>query len=327
MAGTESRDARRGMDVSPFVAQTRDLVPRRHQVMLRDVVRRYGVVTAGHRPLPDYLIVGTKKGGTTSLINWLTRHPNVLRMFPSAQRLKSAHYFDINFSRGERWYRSHFATAAARRRRAAAVDGPVIVGEASPYYMFHPAAVDRAHDTVPRARIIVLLRDPVSRAYSNYWDRRVAGAETLETFEQALEAEAERLASVDQEALRHDPGYYSFHHDNHSYLARGRYIEHLGPWLERFPREQMLVMCTEEMAADPLAALRQVEHFLGLPTFAGVPLSRYNEGPRPRAQMRPGTYRRLADYYRPHNAALYDAIGRDLRWEARYPPVGRAPQI
>lgn len=327
MSGPGARGTRRGMDVSPVVARTRDLVPRRQQVLVRDVVRRYAVTTARNRPLPDYLIVGTKKGGTTSLINWLARHPNAMRMFPSAQRLKSAHYFDINFSRGEQWYRSHFPTAAARRRRESTVDGPVVVGEASPYYMFHPAAARRAYDTVPRAKIIVLLRDPVSRAYSNYWDRRLAGAETLETFEEALEAEAERLASVDQEALRSDPGYYSFNHDNHSYLARGRYLEHLGAWLDRFPREQVLVMCTEEMAVDPTAAFRQVERFLGLPPYAGVGLVRYNERPTPRAGVGPRTYRWLSDYYRPHNAALYAALGRDLGWETRYPPRRRTPQL
>lgn len=100
----------------------------------RSALRSYAVASAEQRALPDFLIIGTKRGGTTSLWNWLVRHPQVAPMFPAAQQIKSPHYFDINFSRGLGWYRSHFPTrralAGARRR----LGGPVLTGEASPYY-------------------------------------------------------------------------------------------------------------------------------------------------------------------------------------------------
>jgi len=87
-------------------------------------VRRVGMVTAASRTLPDYLVAGTKKGGTTSLANWLVQHPGVMRMFPKAQRHKSAHYFDTNFANGLPWYRSHFPTESARARLEATLGLP-----------------------------------------------------------------------------------------------------------------------------------------------------------------------------------------------------------
>lgn len=316
MVNALNQGERRGMEMPRVVERSRAVVPRPAQVLVRDSIRRYGTVTAGRRALPDFLIAGTKKGGTTSLVNWLVRHPNVMRMYPPTQKLKSAHYFDMNFHRSEAWYRSHFPTVGARRRREREVDGPVVVGEASPYYMFHPAVPGRVRAKVPDAKIIMLLRDPVARAYSNYWDRRAVGTETLETFEAALDAEAERLATVDVRALSDDPGYHSFHHDHHSYLARGRYLEHIQPWLDLFPRDQLLILSAEHLFAEPADAFAAVERFLGIPPFHGLDLEPFNQRSRPK--MLPETYRRLVDYYRPHNEALYSALGEDFGWEATY---------
>ena len=266
--------------------------------------------------MPDFLVIGAKKGGTTSVANWLVQHPQVLPMFPRTQRHKSPHYFDINYWRGPDWYRSHFPTERSRRRQVP--DGRAVVGEASPYYMFHPAVCERVAHDVPDVRVIVMLRDPVSRAYSNYWDRRASGHETISTFEEAIEAEPQRLAGVDQRRLLTDPRYYSVDHDNHSYLARGRYLEHLAPWLERLPPEQLLIMRAESMFDDPAAMFADVQSFLGLSVHEAMPLRPYNQRRHP--PIAAATRAMLADYYRPHNAALYEAIGFEMGWEATYPP-------
>jgi Sulfotransferase domain len=277
---------------------------------VRASARAYGSATATHRRLPDYLIIGAKKGGTSSLINWLLQHPDCLRMFPPVQRLKSAHFFDINYHRGERWYRGHFPVERARAPTA----GPhTVVGEASPYYLFHPAAPARAAAVVPSAKILITLRNPVTRAHSNYWDRVAAGCESLPTFEDAVRAEEERSASVDHKRLVSDPRYYSYEHDNHSYLARGVYIEQVLRWYAHFPRAQVLVLCAEEMFADPARAFAGVEDFLGLRhTEGGVSFKVYNQRRNP--PLDPRTRQQLAEYYRPHNHALYEFLGRDLGW-------------
>jgi hypothetical protein len=298
----------RGVEMPHAIQFLRRRSPRPVQRALRSVVRAYGRQTAAHRPLPDYLIIGAKKGGTSSLINWLIQHPANLRMFPSFQPLKSPHFFDINFHQGERWYRGHFPTERVRRRHPGAV-----VGEASPYYMFHPAAAERAHTVVPDAKIITVLRNPVSRAYSNYWDRVSAGTETLPTFEEALEAEESRLAHVDFDRLRTDPTYYSLEHDQFTYLARGRYLEHLESWLDIYPLDQIMVLRAEDMYADPEAVFTSVQRFLGISPSSAIDLKTYNERSKPPIDER--TRSRLAQYYKPYNEALYARLGRDMGWD------------
>lgn len=296
----------RGVEMPRSVQTLRRITPRPAQLAVRSAVRTWGRVTAEQRLAPDYLIIGAKKGGTSSLTNWLLQHPDNLRMFPSFQPLKSPHFFDINYHRGPEWYMGHFPTARVRRRRPGAV-----VGEASPYYMFHPAAAARAREVVPGAKVIAVLRNPVSRAHSNYWDRVSAGTETLPTFEEALEAEEERLARVDHHRLRNEPGYYSLEHDQFSYLARGRYVEHLPTWLDAFPSEQVMVIRAEDMYADPPKVFGEVLDFLGLRSHP-IDLKTYNERSKPRID--PGTRERLADYYRPWNEALEERLQRDMKW-------------
>jgi hypothetical protein len=306
--------AKRGMQLPGYSELLRKPLPRPLVRGIRDTVRRYAVLSSGSRQLPDYLVIGTKKGGTTSLINWLVNHPSVSRMYPPAQKLKSAHYFDINYARGERWYRSHFPSNRARLALERRTGARTKVGEASPYYMFHPAVPHRVAETFADVKLIALLRDPVSRAHSNYWDRRATGTEDLPTFEAAIDAEEERLATVDYDRLASDPTYYSFHHDNHSYLARGRYLEHLQAWIDSFGRAQLLILSAESMFTEPERVFEQVQRFIGLPVVGTIPLSTFNE--RGREPLSQATRQRLADYFRPHNAALYAALGQDFGWEA-----------
>lgn len=291
----------------PRAIQTlRKVTPRPAQLVVRSAVRSWGKGTARRRPLPDYLIIGAKKGGTSSLTNWLLQHPDNLRMFPSFQPLKSPHFFDINFHEGVDWYRGHFPD-----RRVRAANPGAVVGEASPYYMFHPVAAERARSVVPDAKVIAVLRNPVSRAYSNYWDRVSAGTETMATFEEAIDAEEERLTGVDQERLRNDPSYYSLEHDQFTYLARGRYAEHLPTWLDAYPAEQVRILRAEDMYADPEGVFRGVQDFLGL-AHHDVDLKTYNERSKP--PIDPRTKERLAEYYRPWNERLNELLGRDMGW-------------
>lgn len=301
------------VEVRNPLRQVKKRVPSPLKAAGRSVLRDYGRATAHWRPLPDFLVIGAKRGGTTSLWNYLVRHPQVVPMFPAVQQIKSPHYFDINYHRGEQWYRSHFPTHA--RRRAAQLrhgGATVVTGEASPYYMFHPLAAERAQHLVPRAKVIVSLRNPVDRAYSNYNERVGSGAEELATFEEALDAEPRRLAG-EAERIVADPHYYSLSHDSHSYLARGRYLEHLTSWLDRFPQDQVLVLFADDLSRNPHQYFVEVCAFLGL---AAVDLRQYDRHNHlPVAPMAAATRERLVDYYRPHNAALAARLGVDLDWD------------
>jgi len=299
-----------GMRKSALFNRVRKGTPAPVADALRSGARAYGSMTARFRDVPDFLVVGAKKGGTTSVANWLVQHPQVMPMFPRTQRHKSPHFFDINYDRGPQWYLSHFPTRMARAARTRTA-GRAVVGETSPYYLFHPAAPGRIRETAPEARLIAILREPVSRAYSNYWDRVVAGTEDLPTFEEAIDAEEQRTAGLTAEWLA-VPGNYSFDHDHHTYLARGRYAEQLRNYFEHFPREQLLVLPLETLKADPAAAFRRIEDHLGL-DHRKVDLETRNarEGNPP---IRPETRERLADYYAPYNEELTELLGEDFGW-------------
>ncbi len=301
-----------GLQRSSAVEGIQDKVPERIVSGAKTALTAYGQATSRFRPLPDFLVIGTKKGGTTSMMSWLIDHPHVMRMFPRFQRRKSPHYFDINYARGEAWYRAHFPTRAARSLHARRTGVHPLVGEASPYYMFHPTAARRIHETIPDAKLIALLREPGSRAYSNYWDRVATGNEDLPTFEAALDAEAERLSSVSDESLR-APDAYSFDHDHHSYLARGRYAEQLRPIFDIVGRERVLVLAADGMFKDAQGTFDRVQDFLGLPAEP-VPLRARNERSEKYPPIAPTTRERLTSYYAPHNRDLFELLGQDFGW-------------
>jgi hypothetical protein len=258
------------------------------------------------RRLPDFLIVGTQKGGTTFLYRYLGRHPKVR---PAAT--KEVHYFDLNYGKGLGWYRSHFPLPAPPGRG-------FLTGEATPYYLFHPHAPARAARTVPGARLILLLRDPVDRAYSHYQHRVRKGIETL-GFEDAVEAEGERLRG-ELERMLQDERYVSFNHQHFSYLSRGVYADQIPAWAERFGEDRMLVLKTEDLFERPAPAFRRVLDFLGLPPWRPRSFKVRDSGSGAEGSaeryppMNPGTRRRLAGHFRPHNARLYEYLGRDLGW-------------
>jgi hypothetical protein len=261
-----------------------------------NAVRR---LTGGPRALPDFLIIGAQRAGTTSLFRYLASHPSV-----EAAARKEVHFFDLNWHRGEAWYRAHFA----RRGHAGGV--PSVIGEASPYYLFHPLAPERVASLLPAVRVIVMLRDPVSRAYSHYHHVRAHGFEHL-SFEDALLAETERLRG-EEERLVSDPCYRSFSHQHHSYVARGDYLPQLQRWASHVPPERTLVVVSEEFYADPDAEFRRVTRFLGVPDTSLSSYERTNSQRYP--PMSPGTKASLRALFAEPNRALETWLGRSLPW-------------
>ena len=284
-------------------------VPLRAQVRAwaRPVRYRARVLTAPARALPDFVILGAQKAGTTSLYAYLCAHPDV-----RAAARKEVHYFDLNYARGATWYRSMFPLAAglALERRGGR---RVLVGEASPYYLFYPLAAERAGAVVPSAQLIVLLRDPVERAWSHYRHEVKAGREPL-AFEAALAAEPTRLAGADA-ALR--AGASPEAHPSHrtfSYAARGRYAEQLRPWLAHYPREQLLVLRAEDLFERPREVWDETVAFLGLAPATPPAFQVHNPGTD--QGMSAQARATLTEAFRQPNADLAELLGRDLGWSS-----------
>jgi hypothetical protein len=253
---------------------------------------RLGLSPAG--ALPDVLIIGAQKAGTTSLFEYLAQHPSI-----SVSLTKEVHFFDNAFGRGEAWYRRRFPPRQ---------DSKLVV-EASPYYLFHPLAPERAAGMLPSARLIALLREPVARAFSHYQHEVAQGRETL-SFDEAVAAEPERLGDSEKHLARGEIA-RSFEHQNYSYLARGFYAAQIERWLEHFPASQMLVLKAEDLFASPQSAFERVCDFLGLPRFQLRDASpRYQ---RSYAPLSDATRERLARLYEEPNRRLAELTG--ISWE------------
>jgi Sulfotransferase domain len=269
-------------------------LPRPVRRMLRGAYRATGLATAGVRPLPDFLILGAQKAGTTALYAYLRWHPDI-----TGPSFKEVSFFDRHYAHGERWYRGHFPV----RRRA-------LVGEASPSYLFHPQAPERVARMLPNARLIVLLRDPAERAFSHYQHEVALGREPL-SFEDAIDQEDERMRG-ELERMLSDPSYFSHAWWNYTYVARGRYAEQLERWFASFPQEQLLVLLTDELAADTAGTYRRVLGFLGAEAQDLDSYPRIFD--RDYADMDPATRARLDELFAEPNRRLAALLGRDLPW-------------
>lgn len=187
--------------------------------------------------LPDFLGLGTQKGGTTSLHQWLNTHPQVF--LPTC---KEVHYFDLQAKQPTSWYAKYFQDARPEQ----------LCGEITPFYLFHPDVPTRIHALLPEVRMIVLLRDPVERCLSQIFHARKRGFETLMP-EEAIAAEPSRLQCGDPES-----------HQKHSYVSRSRYLEQLNRYETLFPKHQLLVLQSEQLFSNPETIWKKILGFLEL---------------------------------------------------------------
>lgn len=279
----------------------------------------YRLMTSRMRLLPDFLILGGQRCGTTSLYFYLTERAGVV---PALQ--KEVHFFDDHFARGLNWYRAQFPSSLRKYSLERLGKGCFLTGESSPYYLFHPRIPGRVAEVLPHVKLIVLLRNPIDRAYSHHWLEAKWKTETL-PFEEAIHAEAERLAG-EREKMQENEGYESYNYRHFSYLSRGIYADQLRTWMNFFPKEQFLILKSEDLYHDPIAILQETLAFLDLPADAlcvkNGEFKQYRE-PNPRgyklhekpARMTPQARKYLAEYFRPHNARLREFLGRDFQWD------------
>jgi len=257
-------------------------------------------LSVGRRPFPDVLVVGAQRSGTTTVYDLLNQHPEV-----RPARTKEVHYFDLHHARGPAWYRSNFPLHWGSSPRT------WLTGEASPFYLFHPLAAERARAEVPDARLIAVLRNPVDRAYSHYQHERAKGREPL-PFVSAIHEEPERIASGWRRAVAGAPP-TDRSLRSYSYLARGRYAEQLARWLEHYPAEQLLVLRSEDLFAQPHEVMATVFTFLGLADFPALEARRLNE--RSYDPLDTGVRTELTTYFTGPNRDLEALLHRPLGWD------------
>lgn len=281
-------------------------IPQRKKNAVKRAIAFSRRVTSQPHMVPDFLVIGAQKAGTSSLLNYLQQHGSYLRPL-----LKDTYFFDRHFRRGLDWYLSFYPSLAAKAAAEKRVGGPVVTGEAATHYMSDPWSPARVHATFGDIKLLVLLRDPAQRALSHYHHNVRGRLEMATTALDAFRREPERIAA-DRRRMEADPNFYSRNYATYSYLARGHYAEHLRRWLDYFPRERLLIVCSERFFTATDAEFRRICRFIGI---ADRSLDIYPVAGRrntDRVDERALDYAR--DHFRQHNQALFDLLQERYDW-------------
>ena len=299
----------------------------------------------GQRPI-NAMIAGAQKAGTSSLKAYMAQHPDIC----THPRPELSYFVDDpDYLLG---YESNF-----RRNFAGCPPEALLIGK-SATAMTQPEYVGRMHASNPAMKIIVILRNPVERAYSAYWWARRTGLEDQPTFEEALRAEPEWADNLVKMRSR-------------AYVSAGEYARQLAELFERFGRDQVQVLLFDDLRADAASVCRDVFAFVGVRPFAPDVRRKRNRASRARSlrlarvlaaqhpmkralrqmlpsrmgdglrtlaerwnavdvqqpAMREDTRRALLAHFAPHNEALELLIDRDLTVWGAPPPVDLFDQV
>ncbi|HEY9865656.1 MAG TPA: tetratricopeptide repeat protein [Candidatus Obscuribacterales bacterium] len=241
----------------------------------------------------DYLIIGTQKGGTTSLNYYLSEHPNIM-----SSMIKEMPFWSNQIDRGLEWYFSHFPPIPPNYH--------CLVGEATPINFNSPEVAENLVKFFPNVKLILLLRNPIDRAVSHYYHWLSLKWE-LSSFDEVIQREIDQLEdqTIDFWTKLNDSTFQG-------YLAKGLYIYFIEKWIKIFPREQFLILSSEEFYANPDQGTIKVLNFLGLPEYHLSSYHQYNTRPYP--PISESTRRLLNDYFQPYNQKLEDCLEMQFNW-------------
>lgn len=273
----------------------------------RRLVSWWGWLTADLRPPPAVIVVGAQRAGTTTMFRLLSGHPQLRR----PTQVKGTGYFDDHYHRGFRSYRSHFPLRLPFGRGA---DRSAF--ECSGYYLFHPLAAERIARDLPGVHVIVMVRDPVARAYSAYRHEHARGFETL-PFEDAIARERERTRG-EAERLAVVPGAVSYEHRHHAYLQRSEYAGQIDRFVDALGAEQVHVVDADALFHDPVGVFTGLQRRLGLRVWRPPEVRRWNERPGP--ALPDHVLTDLRHHFDEHDAALSRLLGGPPTWRKEPTP-------
>ena len=260
-------------------------------------------ITGPLRVLPDFIIIGSMKCGTTSLYYDICEHPCA-----SPAAYDEIGFFDSNFHLGLNWYRSMFPT----KRRIEDIrrkEGVAITGEDTPFYFWNPVAAKRIQKLLPNIKLITILRNPIDRAYSEYQDL-VSSESNSPSFETFIENEINTRRK--DSSLITEENFEIFNQKN-SYLLKGVYVDQLKIWAGLFPKEQIFTLSTENLNSEPITALESVFQYLNLPDYKIKNTRRQKQ--KKYVPMNSQTRKILIEFFKPHNERLFKFIGKKFDWD------------
>ncbi|WP_436515151.1 sulfotransferase domain-containing protein [Ekhidna sp. To15] len=250
--------------------------------------------SAHKRKKPDFLIIGVHKGGSTSMFEYISQHPEV-----EMARRKELNFYTKYYHFGMRYYQSLFPKKNVKK----------LTGEATPYYFFHPLVPERVKKTLPNVKIILLLRNPVLRAHSHY--NMIKDIEPASSFDEAIKLEQSRVEKEKGKILS-NPKYYSIDHQTFSYFSRGLYFEQLSNWSQHFPLENMLILKSEDLFDNTKRELKKVYDYLGLSEVYPPDVSAKNA--RAYGTLSKEDYDRYKKYFEEDLLKLKEKLGTHFQW-------------
>lgn len=258
------------------------------EVTLGDIFR---AMTKRFRVFPDFLIIGTQKGGTYSVYNNLSQHPSVYVAYT-----KEIKYFDRNYFRGKNWYRANFPTVFSKFA-SKIKENSFLTGEATHDYLLNNVVPKRVKRDLPHVKLIVTLRNPIDRAFSHY-NMRIRSRDEDLSFEEAIKIHDIRIQKS------------WWHHDRFSYLKRGLYAKQLEHWFKFFPRKQFFIFDTGQI--NETKFFDELCDFLEIKRFK-LDIKKHNV--KQYNKMNPETREHLIEYFKPHNKELYELLGKQFDWD------------
>lgn len=264
---------------------------------------------------PKFLIIGVMKCGTTSLYDYMTQHPQIL---PAMN--KELHFFDKWLKNPRNKFRiksNNFSLRPIDKKLyfsqfpALAEGSGYMTGEATPSYIRIPNTEKLIYNLFPNIKIIVILRNPVTRAISDYKMKVRTSLKKGQEFNTQLEE------AIDQEMKAFEKNRNDFikviEENPFKILTKGLYIYHLERWMKHFPPEQLLILKTEDLSQEPTEIMKQVFQFLGLPDYQQIQFPIKNSG-KYSSNIDQYLLTRLQDFYQPHNQRLEEFLGRKFNW-------------
>ena len=272
---------------------------------------RYGLIkrhlyylTSNSRVLPNFFVIGGVRCGTTSLYHYLGQH-NCIKQ----AAYDELGYFDDNFHLGVNWYRSLFPTKFVQKKTEAEFK-KFLTYDVTPFYIYNPLVVDRIFKFSPNAKIIAVLRNPIDRAYSNYNNKIQEEGDTKTTFEEVVYSEIEKIESNENNQKNNAFLVDEFYE---LLLARGFYSKQLEYWFKKFPRNNMLLISSEELAVNTDKIVSKIFEFLEVPDQKINDLTKQNKIKYPK--MKDSTREILINFFKPHNEKLFEMLGSKFDWD------------
>jgi hypothetical protein len=267
--------------------------------------RHFHGITASLRILPDFLVIGVGRGGTTSCFHYLSQHPSII-----GSAYDDIGFFDENFHLGLNWYRSMFPTKFLKKKIAKKF-GKCLTYDVTPAYIRKPWAARRIKELFPEIKLIALLRNPVDKAYSHYNSKMQVEGDTKTTFEEMIEEDIKMIEKFENTNSIIDDEYFRNYIEK-SPLGRGLYAQQLKIWFELFDPKQLLILTSEELSTETNKTMNKIFQFLDLPDYEIPDTAKRSTGNY--TNMKMDTRKKLISFFSKYNQDLFKLLNQEFDW-------------